>query len=127
MTKNQFAPGHIKPHTSSPIFTVDSSGYIAPTATQNMSPNDTLLIHADPASTTPYGGYVCAWRNNQCQCAVLISNLGGEPHMEISSSAYSIRSDAPTGAAFTLYATLSETGGGPGTSDPNATNGHIYV
>lgn len=124
MTKNQFAPGHIKPHTSSPIFTVDSGENIAPTATQNMSPNDTLLIHADPASTTPYGGYVCAWRNNQCQCAVLISNLGGEPHMKISSSAYSIRSDAPTGAEFTLYATLSETGDGP---TPNATNGHIYV
>lgn len=124
MTQNQLTPGHIKPHTSSPIFTVDSSGNIAPTATQNMSRGDTLLIHADPGSTSPYSGYVCAWRNNQCQCAVLISNLGGEPHMEISSSAYSIRSDAPTDSYFTLYATPSENGGGP---TANATNGEIHV
>jgi hypothetical protein len=113
MTRNQLTPGQIKPFTSSPIFTVDGSGNIQPTATQTVARNDTLLIQADSASTTPYAGYVCAWRNSQCECATLISNLGGEPHMKISSSAYSIQSSAPVNAHFTLYATLSETGGGP--------------
>ena len=113
MTRNQLTPDHIKPFTSSPIFTVDGSGNIQPTAAQNVSRNATLLIQADSASTTPYAGYVCAWRNNQCQCATLVSNLGGEPHMKISSSAYTVRSDAPAYSQFTLYATLSETGDGP--------------
>lgn len=126
MTRNQLANSAFKSFSANPMFTVDPSGNITPTDPQTVLPNGTILIHAASAPSpapAPYGGYVCAWRDGQCQCALLVTDLGTEKHMKIRSTPYTVAANAPEGD-FTIYATLSEDGSGP---TANATNGDLHV
>lgn len=120
MTRKPITQDDVKDLTGDPIFTVDEDGNIQPTATQNLSRGAGFLIQ--PAGSPAFQGYVCAWRNGACQCSAMVTDLDGEPHMEVN-GAYTIKSTAPL-AHFTLYATKSESGNGPTT---DATNGDIYV
>ncbi|HMG55623.1 MAG TPA: hypothetical protein VK601_19125 [Kofleriaceae bacterium] len=107
---------------------MDTAGNIEPTVsqgTQKVAPGGTILIHpASLSSTSQYPGYVCAWQDG-CKCSAVIADLFGEPHMEISAAAYTVKSDATDGAVYTIYATALEIGGnGPG---KNVTNGEIRI
>jgi len=124
MSRNQQPQDLVKNLSTNPIFTVDTAGNIQPTATQVVARGGTILIQpAVSSGTTQYPGYVCAWQDG-CKCSAVISDLFGEPHMQINASAYTVKSSATIDAVYTVYATLSETGSGPGT---NVTNGEIRI
>ena len=123
MSRNQLTQKGVKPLDPSPMFTVDSNGNIQPTGTQTVTRGGSLLIQASPTSASPYTGYVCAWQG-ACRCSSVIADLHGEPHMQISSTPYTISSTAQVGGSYTIYATPSAPGGGP---SPMAGTGDIYI
>jgi hypothetical protein len=127
MSRNQLPQGVVKNLSTNPIFTVDTAGNIQPTkaqGTQTVARGGTILIQpASLSSTSQYPGYVCLWQDG-CKCSAVISDLFDEPHMKINASAYTVMSNATIDAVYTVYATLSETGDGPGT---NVSNGEIRI
>jgi hypothetical protein len=124
MTRNQFAPKGIKPFSGDPMFTVDGNGNIQPTSTQEVNRGGTILIQADPASTTPYAGYICAWRDGACRCAELITDLGGEPHMKIRATPYHVSATTTPNVSYVMYTTTAPQGSGP---SPMESTGDIRV
>lgn len=125
MTRNQLTQSNVTKYDSSPIFTVDYPyGNVQPTTEQSVTQGGSLLIQpADPSGNVQYQGYVCAWQNGACRCSSVFSNLGSEPHMQISDTPYDIKSTAPVGD-YTLYTTTSETGSGP---TPAASVGDVHI
>ena len=124
MTRNQLTNA-VKNLSTTPIFTVDINGAILPTDAQSVDHGGNLLIQpSDPSATSHWQGYVCAWKDSACRCAALISNLGGEAHMKINNTAYTVTTTAPAGD-YTLYGTTSESGGSGPT--PFASVGDIHV
>jgi hypothetical protein len=99
---------------TSPAFTVDHKGQISPTTEVSLSAGDDMVVVPD--SSAGYAGYVCAWRG-ECKCSEFVMNLSGEPHMTTEGSPYTI--NAKASGAYTIYATLSETGSGPAASGIN--------
>ena len=135
MTRNQSANSSASKNISAnPMFTVASNGSIAPTDQQTVLQNGTILIQAASEASpapAPYGGYVCAWRDNACRCASIVTDLGTEKHMKIRSTPYNVASNAPVND-YTIYTTLSESGPGPtahpgATPIPFTTNGTLHV
>lgn len=118
MTRNQLTK-NFTATLAGPIFTVDENGNITPTGQQRVVRGGSLFIQ----STTTYTGYVCAWQQSACQCAAVIADLYGEPHMTANNT-YKISATAPVDSDYTLYATASDTGSGP---TANATNGDIHI
>lgn len=121
MTRNQLANQLITKISGDPMFTIDSAGKVQPTSPQSVDPGGTVLIQADPASNTPYAGYVCAWRSG-CHCADLVTDLGGEPHMKVRSTPFHINASAMTGVDYTIYT-------GPSSSGPSPleNNGDLHI
>jgi hypothetical protein len=124
MTRNQLANELTKKFSGDPMFTIDIAGKVQPTSPQLVERGGTVLIHADPASSAQYAGYVCAWRNGACHCADLVTDLNGEPHMKVRGSAFHVNGTTTPDVEYEIYTTPSENGGGP---SPNATNGDLHV
>lgn len=131
MTRNQLKQSTATKFAISPIFTVDIKGNIQPTPPQDVARNSEFLIQSADLNNI-YQGYVCALWGGACQCAALVSDLYGEPHMKVSgtssstssSTSYTIASTALAGD-YTLFTTTSETGDSEPT--PGATNGQIHI
>lgn len=123
MTRNQLAAS-LRNFASNAVFEVDTNGAITPNVQQIVSLGGTITVKALASATSPYAGYVCAWRNGACRCSDIISDLGTERHMKIRSTAYNVRSNAPDRTDYVIYATLTETGTGPSSM---ASNGNLHV
>jgi hypothetical protein len=126
MTRNQLAKEVVKNISGNPIFTVDVHGKILPISQQSVDPSGSVLIQADSSGQSLYSGYICAWRSGACRCADIIADLGGEKHMKVTNppTSYPVKSNATTGLEYTIYATPTDTGGGP---SPLESNGDLRV
>lgn len=120
MTRNQLLPNYVSNLSGGVIFTVAGNGSITPTAQQIVKHGDTISIQKDQTCSTEFIGYVCARQSGVCQCANLVTDLNGGPHMEPDAS-YVISSSAVVASGYTLYG-LPDSG-----PVQNASEGDIHI
>jgi hypothetical protein len=120
MTRNQLTQDVVKNLSGGLLFTVDSSGNIAPITQQTVARGGTILTQPLPGSTAPFSGHVCARQSDVCKCSTLVTGLASGAHMAIG-TAYTVSMSVAVGSDFELYAA---TDSGP---VANAGTGDVHI